>query len=242
MPNQRRPTLPYLIIGLFFLAGIGTVLLGADRAIEPITDAGSGETNQTILVLGVDDLSAASPRLVAVWHATFSAENRDLLLYGEPVDRQVCNGQAATLQELFQWDPESGLRPEFLAAFGSSSPGAYVVADEQAFTRLIDELEGLELDGTQLNGDQVIAVLRTLYGNPLGALTTQEQFLIALGQRAAEIESSVNLNSLTDLIPTHAFSSVPPQELLTIYLRLQPLESSSILVFAPPPADQECGG
>jgi hypothetical protein len=242
MPSQRRPTLPYLIIGLFFVAGIATVLFGAEGPTQEAGGAASGEPNETVLVLGVDDLSAPSPRLVAVWHATFSAENRDLLLYGEPVDRKVCNGQSATLEELFAWDAEAGLRPEFLAAFGSSVPQAYVVADEHAFTRLIDVLEGLELNEAQLHGDQVIAVLRTLYANPIGALTTQEQFLIALSQRVAEIDSNVDLNSLTELIPAHAFSSVPPQELLTIYLRLQPLDSSSILVFAPPPADRECDG
>lgn len=240
MSSPRRLSLPYLIIGLFFVAGIATVLLGAEQPNEAVAGTQPGEANQTILVLGVDDLGAASPRLVAVWQATFNAENQDLLLYGEPVDREVCNVQSATLRELFSWDAGSGLRPEFLAAFGSNPPEAYVVADEFAFTRLIDELEGLELNGAELNGDQVVAVLRTLYGNPVGALTSQEQFLIALSQRAAGIESSINLNSLTDLMPEHAFSSVPPQELLTIYLRLQPLDGSSVLVFASPASEQQC--
>ncbi len=240
MTSQRRPTFVLLVIAVFFVAGLMTVLLGAEPG-DSSGEVAPEVANQTVLVLGVDDLTAASPRLVSVWQASFSADGRELLLLGQPVDRTVCNGREAPLHELFGWDPQQGVGSEFLAAFEGGPPSAYVVADELAFSLLIEQLGGVELNGTLLQADQVIAVLRTLYQNPAGLLTSQEQFLIALGQRAADTGSRMDLNSLVDLIPEHAYSSIPPQELFTLYLRLQPLDSDSILVFAPPASPDACG-
>jgi anionic cell wall polymer biosynthesis LytR-Cps2A-Psr (LCP) family protein len=141
------------------------------------------------------------------------------------------------LEDLFSWDPSGGVAVEFLAAFEDIP---YVIADEAAFAALIDELEGLELNGAHLQGNQVVALMRTLYGNPGGSLTSQEQFLIALGAKAASDAANVDLNRLLELIPAHAFTSVPPQNLLTTYLRLQPLDPGSILVWAPDQAADSC--
>lgn len=241
MTSQRRPTFVLFIIAVFFVAGVMTVVLGGDPGESPGTPA-PGVLGESVLVLGVDDLTGRSPRLVAVWHASFSPDGRELLLLGDPVDRPVCDSQSENLQQLFLWDPEQGVGEEFLAAFGDDQPTAYVVADEVAFAGLIDQLSGVELNGALLESDQVIAVMRSLYQNPAGLLTSQEQFLIALSQRGAEAGSRVDLNSLVELIPRHAYSSVPPQQLFTLYLRLQPLDSSSILVFAPPTSSSACDG
>ena len=83
-------------------------------------------------------------------------------------------------------------------------------------------------------------MLQALYGNPRSSLATQEQFLIALGGQAASNAANVNLNRLLELIPAHAYSSVPPQDLLTTYLRLLPLEPGSILVWAPDIPAETC--
>jgi hypothetical protein len=228
MSSQRRPLVVVLIIASFFAAGLLTVLLGGESSPEP-TSTPETEASESVLIIGVDDLSAPSPQLVAVWQATYSHANRDVILLGRSVDSLACGSQPDTLTELFAWDPSTGVAPEFLAAFDEMP---FVVADETAFSALIDELEGLELNGAHLQGNQVTAVLRTLYGNPEGSLTTQEQFLIALGSKAAASAANVDLNRLLELIPTHAFTSVPPQNLLTTYLRLQPLDPGSILVWA----------
>jgi hypothetical protein len=232
MTQQRRPVVVVIVLALFFVAGLVTVLVGGQSA------GGSGGTPQTdstetILILGVDNLAAAQPELVAVWLATFSSEQRDVILFGQPIDGVVCGSSPATLQELFAWEPQVGPSLAFLASLGATVPDAVVVADEAAFTTLIDELHGLNLNGTEFDGNQVVAVLRSLYQNPAGLLTSQEQFLISLSQRATEPGGQVDLTRLTQLIPEHAYTSVPPQDLITLYLRLLPLGPSSILVFAP---------
>ena len=226
---------------MFFLAGLVTVLLGG-QGQGPSRGNPPADSGQTVLIVGVDNLAAAQPKLVAVWLATFSAGDRDVLLYGQPIDTQVCDSSPSSLQELFLWQPESGLSPAFLEALGAVGPEAVVVADETAFIALIDELHGLDLNGATLEGDQVVAVLRTLYQNPAGLLTTQEQFLIALARRATEPASQVDLTRLSELIPEHAYTSVPPQDLFTLYMRLLPLGPSSILVFASQDTTVPCPG
>lgn len=237
MSSQRRPLVVVLIIASFFAAGLLTVLLGGESSPEP-TGTPKPDSRESVLIIGVDDLSAPTPGLVAVWQATYSHANRDVILLGRSVDSLVCGNQPTTLSDLFSWDPSSGVSAEFLAAFEEMP---FVIADETAFSALIDELEGLELNGAHLQGNQVTAVLRTLYVNPGGSLTTQEQFLIALGGKVASNAANVDLNRLLELIPAHAYTSVPPQDLLTTYLRLQPLDPGSILVWAPAEAANSCG-
>ncbi len=236
MSSQRRPLVVVLIIASFFAAGLLTVLLGGEPSSDP-TETPEVAPSESVLIIGVDDLSAPSPMLVAVWQATYSHSNRDVILLGQAVDSLACGNQPAALSDLFSWDPSSGVAPEFLAAFDEMP---FVIADEIAFASLIDELEGLDLNGAHLQGNQVTAVLRTLYSNPGGSLTTQEQFLIALGSKAATGAANVDLNRLLELIPEHAFTSIPPQDLLTTYLRLQPLDPGSILVWASDQAADSC--
>jgi len=236
MSSQRRPLVVVLIIASFFAAGLLTVLLGGETSSTP-TDIPEVAPSESVLIVGVDDLSAPTPMLVAVWQATYSHSDRDVILLGQSVDNVACGSQPATLTDLFAWDPSSGIAPEFLAAFEEMP---FVIADETAFAALIDELEGLDLNGAHLQGNQVTAVLRTLYSNPGGSLTTQEQFLIALGGKAATDAANVDLNRLLELIPGHAFTSIPPQDLLTTYLRLQPLDPGSILVWAPDQTSEAC--
>lgn len=238
MSSQRRPLVVVLIIVSFFAAGLLTVLLAGESSPET-TRTPEAEPSESVLIIGVDDLSAPTPGLVAVWQATYSYANRDVILLGKSVDTLVCGNRPATLSELFSWDPSGGVAAEFLAAFEEMP---FVIADETAFSSLIDELEGLELSGAHLQGNQVTAVLRTLYGNPRGSLSTQEQFLIALGGKVvASNAANVDLNRLLELIPAHAYTSVPPQDLLTTYLRLQPLDPGSILVWAPAEPAESCG-
>ena len=237
MSSQRRPLVVVLIIVSFFAAGLLTILLGGDSSTEP-TRTPEAEPGESVLIIGVDDLTAPTPGLVAVWQATYSHANRDVILLGRSVDSLVCGNRPATLSELFSWDPSGGVAAEFLAAFEEMP---FVIADEIAFSALIDELEGLELNGAHLQGNQVTAVLRTLYSNPGGSLTTQEQFLIALGSKLASSAANVDLNRLLELIPAHAYTSVPPQDLLTTYLRLQPLDPGSILVWTPVEPAESCG-
>lgn len=236
MSSQRRPLVVILIIASFFAAGLLTVLLGGEPSRDP-TETPEVAPSESVLIIGVDDLSAPTPRLVAVWQATYSYSNRDVILLGQSVDSLACGNQPAILTDLFSWDPSSGVAPEFLAVFDEMP---FVIADEIAFAALIDELEGLDLNGAHLQGIQVTAVLRTLYGNPRGSLITQEQFLIALSANAAANAANVDLNRLLELIPNHAFTSLPPQNLLTTYLRLQPLDPGSILVWAPDQTAESC--
>ena len=149
MSSQRRPLVVVLIIASFFAAGLLTVLLGGESSPEPVETL-EVIPNESVLIIGVDDLSAPDPMLVAVWQATYSYPNRDVILLGQSVDSLACGNQPNTLTDLFSWDSSGGVAPEFLAAFEDIP---YVIADETAFAALIDELEGLDLNGAHLLRD-----------------------------------------------------------------------------------------
>ena len=85
MSSQRRPLVVVLIIVSFFAAGLLTVVLGGESSPET-TRTPEAEPGESVLIIGVDDLTAPTPGLVAVWQATYSHANRDVILLGRSAD------------------------------------------------------------------------------------------------------------------------------------------------------------
>lgn len=230
---RRRPNRFALILVLAFLLGLFTILLrGGDEQAPPAPDS---ITRRTILVLGVDNLSAESPRLVGLWEATFQDDRREVFLLGWPVDVTVCTPRAQALDALFEWSPERGVNPQFMAALNGDQlfpPQLIIVADEVAFRALIDWRGGVEMSGAPLNGAQVVAVLRPLYGNPAGALTIQEQIAGSLARKVPSLGERLDLDWVAELMPDHLYMSHSVQEVLRFLLPLTPLDTTPIWVSA----------
>lgn len=229
---RRRPSRFALILVLAFLLGLFTIVLRGtgDEESPPSPDT---LTRRTILVLGVDDLSAASPRLVGVWEATFQDERREVFLLGWPVDVTVCTPKAQPLNALFEWEPERGVSPQFLAALDGNQlfpPQVIIVADEIAFRELIDWRGGVEISDTPLNGAQAVAVLRPLYGNPTGALAIQQEIGASLARKVPSLGERFDLDWVAELMPDHLYMSHSVQEILRFLLPLTPLDTTPIWV------------
>jgi len=229
---RRRPTRFALILVLAFLLGLFTILLRV-RGDEQDPPSPEVATRRTILVLGVDDLTADSPRLVGVWEATFQDERREVFLLGWPADVLVCSPKAQPLNELFEWSPERGVNPQFLAALDGQQlfpPQVIIVADEVGFRSLIDWRGGVEISGAPLSGAQVTAVLRPLYGNPSGALAIQEQIAASLARKLPSLGERLDLDWVAPLMPDHLYMSHSVQEVLRFLLPLTPLDTTPIWV------------
>ena len=244
-PRGPRTTLFLIALG-FFALGIASVIFRPRNGVVPtpsapaVTSAAPNAPQDTVLILGVDDLSSDDPQLAAVWLAAHRPPGDSVFLFGLPIDASTPAGP--TLEEIFGWDPESGPDPGFLDAVHSLSPiplGFTVVLDETAFATLIDFLGGVELNGGVVGGREVLGVMGLLAADPAAALEAQRRLLEALAQRAGGIGPGSELQPLVDLIPEHAYTSVPVSEALTLAAPLLPLTADRIHVSLPVPEPVE---
>jgi len=243
MPRRAlRATLFWIAAG-FFLLGVASVVLRpsspaatpATASAEPSPPPDAPQT--TILILGVDDLRSDPPHLRAVWLAAYRPPGPSIYLFGLPTDAQSPAG--AVLEDLFSWGPQGGLSSEFLDAVASLSPvtlDVTAVLDETAFAAMIDFLGGIDLKGGRVGGREVVAVMGLLSGDASASLEAQRQLLGAMALRMVDIGPGTELQPLADLVPNHAYLSVPVTDLLTRLAPLLPLDPANILISLPLPA------
>jgi hypothetical protein len=243
MPQRAlRATLFWIAAG-FFLLGVASVVLRpaspqassatATAEASPPPDA----PQTTILILGVDDLRSDTPDLRAVWLAAHRPPGPSIYLFGLPTDAQTPAG--AVLEDSFSWDPQHGPSPEFLSAVASLSPitlDITAVLDETAFASLIDFLGGVDLKGGRVGGREVVAVMEFLAGDASANLEAQRQLLGAMALRMVDVGPGAELQPLADLVPDHAYLSVPVADVLARLAPLLPLDPANILISLPLPA------
>jgi hypothetical protein len=236
----RRPSLALLIVvtGAFFLLGLYSVFLqggqsesgptgtvGASTSIAgPTQPAESGQT--TILVLGVDSLDQADPRLKAVWYLTYQLPLTDVFLLGVPANLQLQSDPSKQLDEAFAWSPDAGVDPAFLAGLKSTVPldfTTWVVIDDQGFAAAVDYLGGLDVNGTTFSGDDVLGILSLASGDDRAGLSTQKRVLEGLSVQAEAVGDSPDLTPLVDLIPEHIYLTSPLGQFVALVSPILPI-------------------
>ncbi|MGD2253245.1 MAG: hypothetical protein PVF70_10070 [Anaerolineales bacterium] len=250
MEKRPNPVLLLLVIFACFSAGLFNVW-HRQRNVQPspvqstqqasdLTPAGdataSDQPQQTLLILGVDNLQSQQPALVAIWYATFRLPGEGIFLFGLPTDSPSAGAEGVPLYDLFLWSADQGVDPTFLeglAQYVTPSPDVILVLDEVAFATLVDYVGGVTLEGAELDGSQVVGVLRLLADQPQASLATQRGVLLALISKAHLLGSSPDATHLIDLIPSHAYCSAPPQQVVAMLLPLLPLEPTSVFLHTP---------
>jgi hypothetical protein len=231
-----------MLFGICLALGLLTALLpdrrsGGSANPPPTATAGTlpgqDSPQHTFLILGVDRLDVPTPRLRAVWLATFRSPGRDLFLLGLPTSYRTPIGDAASLEETFTWTPGRGPSDEFLTGLQYPAPvtlEVIVALDEVGFAALIDHVGGIDLNGVPLSGEQSVAVLHMLVEDPSAALSTQARLLEALVARAGSLGPTPDLTPLIALMPAHAFLSMPASQAIAIAAPLLPLEPATVHV------------
>ncbi|MGH2627748.1 MAG: hypothetical protein ACRDHY_13980 [Anaerolineales bacterium] len=246
---QRRPFLLLGVVVICFSLGLISVLVAPQGAPAreqvatppaPTRTADPAASSQvTVLVVGVDRLDVESPRLRAVWLASFRPPGRELFFLGLPVTYRLAQG-FPSLAEQFSWTPQAGPGEGFLAGVHTAAPQEIQVIaalDDFGFASLIDYAGGINLNGVPLRGDQALAVLGLLENDPSAMLSTQARLLQALIVPAAGVSSSPDVSPLIALIPAHAFLSESFTYFAARLSALLPLDPSAVHVdlLAPAP-------
>ncbi|OGO69265.1 MAG: hypothetical protein A2Z37_07520 [Chloroflexi bacterium RBG_19FT_COMBO_62_14] len=241
----RRPSLAILLVVMVvcFMFGILTVLASqpgrlasASPTPTPTFISPQRPDQQTILILGVDGLAETAPKLEAVWIATYRLPAKDLFLLGVPTNLKPDEDAPSRLSDLFAFSAERGVDPAFIQELQLIVPlpmNAVVVLDEQAFGVTIDYLGGIQVNGAEMNGAQVISVVGLLRENPSALLTAQQHFVEAMTARVSSLDSHPDLSPLLELLPEHAFISVDVKALVDEVAPLLPLRPEAIHIDLP---------
>lgn len=243
MTRRPSPAIFIVVMLVFFIFGVLTILVArqgrpaaASPTASPTFIAPRRPDQQTLIVLGVDDLTQARPSLEAVWFATYRLPAKDLFMFGMPVDLRIDEDTGDRLNDVFAWGPEGGVDPAFLQALYEIvplTPDAVIVLDEEGFGAVVDYLGGIEVNGARMDGAQVVSVVGLLRDNPPALLTTQQHFVEAMTARVADLEEHPDLTPLLALVPDHGYLSVDVKVLVDALAPLLPLEPAMIHIDLP---------
>jgi hypothetical protein len=244
----RSPAALLILCFIVFLSvGVLTALLPSCSAEEGQANSQGGSTfsnqdeNQpsvgsaltTVLVIGVDELSREGAALNAIWFAHFRPINRAILLQGVPLDMDITGEDPNVLSDLFYWSPQNGVSAEFLNELYKNvpvRPDILVVMDDTFFSSGIDYLGGVFVGDQQLDGDQVLSIMGLLKQDPQAQVVAQQRILEALRFNLSIFNNIPDITPMLNMIPDHAYVSVPAAQLVVLVSPLLPLNPESVRV------------
>jgi len=237
--NRKSPTpIIFLVAIACFALGLFSVWLRTPAAVEPTPTPQTPLDQQqtTLLLVWVDHLQAEDPQLLGTWFMTYRLPAKDIFLLGLPVGSDDPSLDPSSLRSRFEYSESDGLTNGFLTSVQQKSPltaDQWIIFDQVAFSAFVDYLGGIQFDGGQLHGDQVIGLVTFLASDSDALLSTQQRILIALSKQAPSMGVTPDLTPLTQLIPEHVRLSSDISHLLTLTIPLLPIapETSHIEVY-----------
>jgi hypothetical protein len=156
--------------------------------------APSGE-QKSLLIVGVDDASAAQPAFEGCWVLSFRPGIPEYYFSSFPPDstfKLASLSKVQTLAEIYRLDQQQQLGFQFMrdaieSRFPALQPQAEVVIDRRALAALVTQAGGLSVDGRSLNGQQLLDTYadQASQGMP-ERMAFQETVVRALFSRLAE--------------------------------------------------------
>jgi hypothetical protein len=240
------PKLLILIVAICcFMLGILSVWLRAPSdngsVSSPVNNSTNEDRQTTILFLGVDELYAPESELLAVWYATYRLPEKDIFLLGISIGTPIASDSGSSLRSLFYLNSEEGVSTEFFSALSNLTPlqpDVIIIADNHAFSTLVDYMGGVHFDSGELSGDQVIGLINFLSDQPDALLVTQDRLLVALSQQGPNLGNTPDLTPITALIPEHLYSSTDIGHLMALFTPLLPITPATTHVDTLTPPDQ----
>jgi hypothetical protein len=178
----------------------------ATIAVEPLIQ-------NNILLIGVDNLEASSPRLEGVWLVLYLAQKPQFTLmpiYPVPAEDGKIRSQDAALAKTFRSDQ---------AAFFSQLEdrgiwwAGYYIFDRHALASIADRIVDLAQDEGKISG-RSIARVPSAWTDPQGARREQARIVDALCSTAAHlsVDDIGELDDLFLLFSQHISSDIPREQ------------------------------
>jgi hypothetical protein len=156
-------------------------ILGPERSEDTApADALPANGQRNLLVIGVDSLEVDLPVLESLWLVLyFPGRNPVTLmpLYPQPGEPET--SQETGLEKAFSLEGSGGPSPAFFEQLRHEQVWwtGYVLLDETAAAALLDQLGGLEVNGSQLDGLQALTNIPGALDDRTGALDGQSFLL-----------------------------------------------------------------
>lgn len=174
-----------------------------------------------ILLIGVDDLQAAKPKLEGAWLVLYLTQNPHFTLMpifpGIPAEDGKATKSDGHLAKLFQADPAGVPGPGFFSALKDRGLwwSGYFIVDRLAMGEILDTIGETTREGEPSeSGSQSMKGIPPAWQDPSGALTGQTQVAQAFCHEAAKLDADDigAIDHLFLLFPDHVLSDIPREQ------------------------------
>lgn len=226
-----------VVVILSIFAFVGCMILGIQAANHPLSPPSASPTQtltsiqsparqRTIVFVTADDLQSPTPNLVGVWLVLYRLDLAQISLLPLYPTSQYSGG--TDLATAFSLTADHALSPSFVDALKTLNFewNGYILGDEAALARLIDWINGIDVDGNSVNGSTVLAGLVNPWEDNQGSLDNQKQILQSLCAKTASLPVATDWTALaTELTPRHLHTDLNLQLIVADWKDL--LSSSS---------------
>lgn len=172
--------------------------------VSPIPTPATGQSN--VLIIGVDRLTYADPRLESIWllaHFPGEPDIKLIPLYPKPVSDPVNNQHQ--IAAIFELSPAGFPGKDILDYLHQQQIwwSSYIILDEVALIEILDFVGGVKIDGQKLSGALALGSLTPAKEDQLAAVNSQMQLLQELCLQINNLPPQVNPDALLSLIPWH---------------------------------------
>jgi hypothetical protein len=244
----KKPPLAIIIIVIVICFALGVLNVFLTKYDGPVVSATPLPTDspvetetalRSVLLLGVNRLDVEHPALRSIWFALFQPGGDTVYLHGIALNASAPELDPGALHEIFTWDSETGTNETFrrmLFHVLPLTPDLTIVLDDQAFSKAIDYLGGVEFQGKRMEGEGIISIVNQPTEDYEFLLEVQSEIIKAMIPEALKLAPSPELTELLNLVPEHADISLEVKDALALItpLRTVPAENVFFILLPSP--------
>jgi hypothetical protein len=178
-----------------------------DNSANPMRSMENGQ--RSILLLGTSALNNAHPRLESAWLVSyFPSDTIIRLLPIFPSGKQVFSDLESALSQSFSLQESKRtftLGQEFISVLEEHNYwwSGYIIFDEHALLRMADAMGGIDLQGSALSGEMLLAQYHAALSRPMEAYQVNMSLLRSTCRTVAQASGRDSLSQLASLYPDH---------------------------------------